>query len=84
MIIFRRSCQVAGVHTFSHSRGRGRRRGRRRGRQISDFSASLVYRVSSRAARDIQRNCLKNQASPSMAIQKDIILKMRREEKEEK
>jgi hypothetical protein len=27
-----------------------------RGRQISEFEASLVYRVSSRTARDIQRN----------------------------
>jgi hypothetical protein len=27
-----------------------------RGRQISEFEASLVYRVSSRAARAIQRN----------------------------
>jgi hypothetical protein len=27
-----------------------------KGRQISEFEASLVYRVSSRTARDIQRN----------------------------
>jgi hypothetical protein len=27
-----------------------------RGRQISEFKASLVYKVSSRAARAIQRN----------------------------
>jgi hypothetical protein len=27
-----------------------------RGRQISEFEASLIYRVSSRTARDIQRN----------------------------
>jgi hypothetical protein len=27
-----------------------------RGRQISEFEASLVYRVSSRTARDTQRN----------------------------
>jgi hypothetical protein len=33
-----------------------------RGRQISEFKASLVYRVSSRTARAIQRNpVLKNQ-----------------------
>jgi hypothetical protein len=32
-----------------------------RGRQISEFEASLVYRVSSRTARATQRNpCLKN------------------------
>jgi hypothetical protein len=29
---------------------------RGRGRQISEFEASLVYKVSSRTARDIQRN----------------------------
>jgi hypothetical protein len=33
-----------------------------RGRQISEFEASLVYRMSSRTARAIQRNpILKNQ-----------------------
>jgi hypothetical protein len=31
-------------------------RGRGRGRQISKFEASLVYKVSSKAARAIQRN----------------------------
>jgi hypothetical protein len=36
--------------------------GRGRGRQISEFEARLVYRVSSRTARAIQRNpVLKNQ-----------------------
>jgi Sec-independent protein translocase protein TatA len=30
--------------------------GRDRGRQISEFKASLVYKVSSRTARAIQRN----------------------------
>jgi hypothetical protein len=30
--------------------------GRQRGRQISEFEASLVYRVSSRTARTTQRN----------------------------
>jgi hypothetical protein len=30
--------------------------GRGRGRRISEFEASLVYRVSSRTARAIQRN----------------------------
>jgi hypothetical protein len=30
--------------------------GRQRSRQISEFEASLVYKVSYRAARDIQRN----------------------------
>jgi hypothetical protein len=32
-----------------------------RGRQISEFEASLVYKVSSRIARAILRNCLKKQ-----------------------
>ena len=40
---------VSGVHLLSqHSGGRGR--------QISEFEASLVYRVSSRTARATQRN----------------------------
>jgi hypothetical protein len=40
------------VHTFNpqHSGGGGR------GRQISEFKASLVYRVSSRTAKATQRN----------------------------
>jgi hypothetical protein len=32
-----------------------------RGRQISEFKASLVYRVSSRTARAIQRNLVSKQ-----------------------
>jgi hypothetical protein len=36
------------AHAFNPSRGRGRR--------TSEFKASLVYRVSSRTARAIQRN----------------------------
>ena len=39
-----------------HYRPLGRGRGRGRGRWISEFEASLVYRVSSRTARAIQRN----------------------------
>jgi hypothetical protein len=39
------------VHTFNPSTWEGGR-----GRQISEFEASLVYRVSSRTARVIQRN----------------------------
>jgi hypothetical protein len=38
------------VHTFNPSNLGGR------GRQISEFEASLVYKVSSRTARAIQRN----------------------------
>jgi hypothetical protein len=36
------------AHVFNPSGGRGR--------QISEFEASLVYKVSSRTARTIQRN----------------------------
>jgi hypothetical protein len=36
------------AHAFNPSRGRGR--------QISEFEASLVYKVSSRTARATQRN----------------------------
>jgi hypothetical protein len=50
-------CWAAVAHAFNpitHSGGRGR--------QISEFEASLVYRVSSRTARTTQRNpVLKNQ-----------------------
>jgi hypothetical protein len=38
------------VHAFNPSTWRGR------GRRISEFKASLVYKVSSRTARAIQRN----------------------------
>jgi hypothetical protein len=38
-----------------------------RGRQISEFEASLVYRVSSRTARTIQRNpVLKNKTKQNL------------------
>jgi hypothetical protein len=40
-----------------------------RGRQISEFEASLVYRVSSRTARAIQRNpVLKNKTKKNVKI----------------
>jgi hypothetical protein len=49
------------VHAFNPStqeaEAEGQRgRGRGRGRRISEFEASLVYKVSSRTARAIQRN----------------------------
>jgi hypothetical protein len=34
-----------------------------RGRRISEFEASLVYRVSSRTARDTEKPCLKKQTN---------------------
>jgi hypothetical protein len=46
-----------------------------RGRQISEFEASLVYRVSSRTARAIQRN-------PVLKNQKEKRKKERKEEEE--
>jgi hypothetical protein len=40
-----------------------------RGRQISEFEASLVYRVSSRTARDTQRNPVsKNQKKKKVVV----------------
>jgi hypothetical protein len=43
-----------------------------RGRQISEFEASLVYRVSSRTARAIQRNpVLKNKTHTQTKKQKE-------------
>jgi hypothetical protein len=47
--------QVVVAHAFNSSTQGGR------GRQISEFEASLVYRVSSRIARVIQRNLLTKQ-----------------------
>jgi hypothetical protein len=48
-----------------------------RGRQISEFEASLVYKVCSRAARAIQRN-------PVSKNQKKKRKERKRREKEEK
>jgi hypothetical protein len=39
-----------------------------RGRQISEFEASLVYRVSSRTARATQRNCFKKEEKEKIII----------------
>jgi hypothetical protein len=47
------------VHTFNPSTWQ-----RGRGRQISLFKASLVYRVSSRTARAIQRNPVSKNQKP--------------------
>jgi hypothetical protein len=50
--------------------------GRHRGRRISEFKASLVYRVSSRTARTIQRNpASKNQIVIIIIIIIIIIMK---------
>jgi hypothetical protein len=45
-----------------------------RGRRISEFEASLVYKVSSRTARDTQRNPVskKNQKKKKKFLLKDL------------
>jgi hypothetical protein len=43
-----------------------------RGRQISEFEASLVYKVSSRTARAIQRNPVSKQTNKQKKV--DIII----------
>jgi hypothetical protein len=50
---WRDSNQVVVVHTFSPSPGG-------RSKQISEMKASLVYRASSRSARDTQRKPISN------------------------
>jgi hypothetical protein len=47
-----------------------------RGRQISEFKASLVYRVSSRTARTIQRNPVsKKKPKPKQTNKKNSVNK---------
>jgi hypothetical protein len=41
-----------------------------RGRRVSEFEASLVYKVSSRTARAIQRNPVSKSKKPTTAITK--------------
>jgi hypothetical protein len=53
-----------------------------RGRQISEFEASLVYRVNSRTARATQRNPVsKNQKKKKKRREKKRKEKKRKEEK---
>jgi hypothetical protein len=52
-----------GTHLYSQHLG-----GRVRGRRISEFEASLVYKVSSRTARAIQRNPVSKKKSKDMCI----------------
>jgi hypothetical protein len=55
------------AHTFNLSAGEGR------GRRISEFEASLVYRVSSRTARATQRNPVsKNLKKQNKTTKKNI------------
>jgi hypothetical protein len=44
-----------------------------RGRQISEFKASLVYRVSSRTARAIQRNLVWEKKKKKKKKEKDTL-----------
>jgi hypothetical protein len=43
-----------------------------RGRRISEFKASLIYRVSSRTARVTQRPCLEKQTNKQQKKKKDL------------
>jgi hypothetical protein len=65
------------VHTFNtstqHSGGRGR--------QISEFEASLVYKVSSRTARATQRNPVLKNKNKNKTKQNNFFLSIRVEGK---
>jgi hypothetical protein len=52
--------------SFQHSGGRGR--------QISEFKASLVYKVSSRTARATQRNRLESHRNPKKRKKNEVML----------
>jgi hypothetical protein len=63
------------AHAFNPSKGG-------RGRLISEFEASLVYKVSSRIARAIEKPCLKKTtASPPKRKEKKRKEKKRKEKK---
>jgi hypothetical protein len=53
-----------------------------RGRRISEFEASLVYKVSSRTARTIQRNSVSKKQKTKNKKQKKKKRKKRKEKKE--
>jgi hypothetical protein len=48
--------------------------GRGRGRRISEFEASLVYKVSSRTARATQRNPVSKKQTNKQTKQKKVII----------
>jgi hypothetical protein len=56
------------AHTFNPSTWEAER-----GRRISEFKASLVYRVSSRTARATQRNKQTNKQSKANLSQKELV-----------
>ena len=54
------------------------------GRQISEFKATLVYKVSSRTARSIQRNPVsKNKTKQNKQTNKELFLKRKENRKRE-
>jgi hypothetical protein len=53
-----------------------------RGRQISEFETSLVYRVSSRTARTIQRNPVSKNQKKKKKKKKEKKKKKKRKEKQ--
>jgi hypothetical protein len=55
-----------------------------RGRWISEFKASLVYRVSARTARDKQKNPVKKKKKKKRKEKKRKEKKKRKKEKEKK
>jgi hypothetical protein len=68
------------AHIFSPSareaegqRGRGAEGQRGRGRRISEFEASLVYKVSSRTARALQRNPVPKNQNPKKKKKKHFM-----------
>jgi hypothetical protein len=58
------------VHTFNPSTLGGR------GRRISEFKASLVYRVSSRIARATQRNPVLKKSHPTPQKNQEILINL--------
>jgi hypothetical protein len=55
-----------------------------RGRQISEFEASLVYKVSSRTARAIQRNPVSKKQKTNKQTNKQTKTKKRKKKRKEK
>jgi hypothetical protein len=55
-----------------------------RGRQISEFEASLVYKVSSRTARDIQRNLVSKKKKKKKKKKKEKEKKKKKKKKKKR
>jgi hypothetical protein len=65
--------RVVVAHTFKHLGGRGR--------WISEFKASLVYKVSSRTARATQRNSVSKKKKKERKKEKEKEKKERKKER---